>query len=168
MCTTTPTCTICCVCCSALSETKRRSLHACFQTLSGGLGLLQVAGSPSDGPTTNPGVTLDSDSCVSMSHQAPSTEDAPEAARAAGECMTAAREEVGISQESISTSSDAESAFTATTLKGTAGTGGRRSSSIWRAVCCHCHCHCLVGAAAVKMLPLPTIPRPRLSSFSLW
>ena len=91
MCTTTPTCTICCVCCTALSETKGRSLHACFQTLSGGLGFLQVAGSPSDGPTTNPGVTLDSDSCVSMSHQAPSTEDAPEAARAAGECMTAAR-----------------------------------------------------------------------------
>ena len=101
-----------------------------------------------------------------MSHEAPSTEVAPEAARAAGECMTAAREEVGISQESISTSCDAESAFTATTLKGTAGTGGRRSSSTWRAVCCHCHC--LVGAAAVKMLPLPTIPRPRLSSFSLW
>ena len=70
-----------------------------------------------------------------MSHEAPSTEVAPEAARAAGECMTAAREEVGISQESISTSCDAESAFTATTLKGTAGTGGRRSSSTWRAVC---------------------------------
>ncbi len=62
-----------------------------------------------------------------MSHEAPLTEVAPEAARAAGECMTAAREEVGISQESISTSCDAESAFTATTLKGTAGTGGRRS-----------------------------------------
>ena len=60
-----------------------------------------------------------------MSRQAPSTADAPEAARAAGECMTAseaaraagecilaAREEAGISQESdsASTSSNAESA----------------------------------------------------------
>ncbi len=47
-----------------------------------------------------------------MTQQAPSTAHAPEAARAAGECITAAREEAGISQESdnASTSSNAESA----------------------------------------------------------
>ncbi len=55
MCTTTLTCAICCICCTAHSETKHRSLHACFQTLSGGPGLLQDAGSQSDRPTTNPG-----------------------------------------------------------------------------------------------------------------
>ena len=82
-----------------------------FQTLNGGLGFLQVAGDPSDGPITIPGVTLDGDSHVSMSHQAPSTVHAPDA-RAASEFMTAAREEVNISQECNNpfTSSDAESA----------------------------------------------------------
>jgi len=86
--------------------TNHRSVHACFQTLSGSLGFLQVAGSPSEPPTTRPGVTPDSDTHVSMSHQAPSTAHAPEAAR----------QEVGIGQESdnASTSSDAESASPAT------------------------------------------------------
>ncbi|KAL0053150.1 hypothetical protein WJX82_001613 [Trebouxia sp. C0006] len=43
----------------------------------------RVAVSPSDRPINTPGVTLDSGGRISMSHQAPSTEDAPEAARAA-------------------------------------------------------------------------------------
>ena len=143
-----------------------RSVHACFQTLSGGLGSLQVAGSPPDRPTTTPGVTLDSDSRVSMSHQAPSTEDAPEAARAAGECMTAAREEVGISQESISTSSNAESASPpplSRTQQALVGMGLVAYGGLVAATAT-----VMVGAAAVKMLPLPAIPRPRLSSFALW
>ena len=107
-----PRTTLCCVRCTALSGGNHRSVYACFQMLSGGLPFLQVAGSPSDRPITIPGVTPDSDTHVSMTHQAPSTAHAPEAARAAGECMTAAREEVGISQENdnASSSSDAESA----------------------------------------------------------
>ncbi len=94
-----------------------------------------------------------------MSQQAPST---------AGECMTAAREQVGISQESstISTSSNAESAslpplsMTQQALVGVGlvGYGGLLAATAT----------VMVGAAAVRMLPRPTIPCPRIPSFSLW
>ena len=101
-----------------------------------------------------------------MSHQAPSTEDAPEAARAAGECMTGAREEAGSSLESIGTSSNADSASLpplsmgqqALVDVGLVAYGGLFAATAT----------VMVGAAAVKMLPLPRIPRPRLPSFSLW
>ena len=163
-----PRTTLCCVCCTAHSETNHRSVHACFQTLSGRLGFLQVVASPSNGPTTIPGVTLDSDSHVSMSHPKFSTEDAPEAARAAGECMTAAREEVGISQGSISTSTstDAESASPpplSMTQQALVGVGRVAYGGLFAAAAT-----VMVGAAAVKRLPCPTIPRPRLPSFPLW
>jgi hypothetical protein len=108
-----------------------------------------------------------------MSHQAPSTEVAPEAARAAGECMTAAREEVGSSQGTSSnagssqgTSSNAESASPPPLSRGQqalVGVGLVAYGGLFAATAT-----VMVGAAAVKMLPLPTIPRPRLPSFSLW
>jgi len=97
-----------------------------------------------------------------MSHQAPSTEVAPEAARAASECMTAAREDVGGSQESISTSSNAESPSLPPLSRGQqalVGVGLVAYGGLFAATAT-----VMVGAAAVKMLP--TIPRPRFQKAS--
>ena len=137
------------------------------QMLIGGFGCLQDAASPSGGATSIPGLTTNSDD-DSMGHQSPSTEAAPEAARAAGECTTAGEDQVDISQEGVSTSTspNAESSSLpplSMTQQALVGAGLVAYGGLFAATAT-----VMVGAAAVNMLPRPTIPRPRFPSCSLW
>ena len=80
--------------------------------------------------------------------------------------MTGAREEAGSSLESIGTSSNADSASMPPLSRGQqalVGVGLVAYGGLFAATAT-----VMVGAAAVKMLPLPRISRPRLPSFSLW
>ncbi len=136
-------------------------IHACFQTLTGRVGCLQGAGSPSGGA-----MTTDSDN-DSMGHQSTSTEAAPEAARAAGQSTTAGEDQVDISQEGVttSTSHNAESPSLpprSMSQQALVGAGLVAYGGLLTATAT-----VMLGAAAVKMLPRPTIPRPRIPSFSL-
>ena len=133
-------------------------IHACFQTLTGGVGCLQGAGSPSGGA-----ITTDNDS---MRHQSSSSEAAPEAARAAGECTTVGHADISQEGVTTSTSSHAESPSLPPLSKSQqalVGVGLVAYGGLFAATAT-----VMVGVAAIKMLPQPSIPRPRIPSFSLW
>lgn len=87
---------------------------------------------------------------------------------AASPCSTAGEDEGDISQEGVttSTSSHAESPSLpplSMTQQALVGAGLLAYGGLFAATAT-----VMAGAAAVKMLPRPTIPRPRLPSFSMW
>ncbi|KAL0029635.1 hypothetical protein WJX79_009596 [Trebouxia sp. C0005] len=127
----------------------------------------QGAASPSGAAVTIPGCTTDSDD-DSMDHQSTLTAAVLEASRAAVECTAAGQDQVDISQEGVSTSTslDAESSSLpplSMTQQALVGASLVALGGLFAATAT-----VMVGAAAVKMLPRPTIPRPRIPSFSLW